>query len=147
MKISLTFNDLDPATAAKMLAQFGGTAAPPAAPAPTQTAPSAPPPPNAAPSAPPAPVAPPVAPAVPAAPPPPAPVAPAAPPAAVPGAPTHQSVLADMQAYAQAGHKAAGAKRLLAKCGITQVTQATPEVLAWLAQAFQSKLPPEHYGA
>lgn len=90
---------------------------------PTPPPPAASPPPTAPPPAapPPAPSAPP----------------PAPPPAPAPSGGLKAEVLAAMQNWSKAGHKAAGIKRVLTKAGIASVSDQTPPAtLEWLKWAF-----------
>lgn len=124
MDISVTINGLTAATAAQLIAQLGGLSAQAFDPAQAtiQHAPAAPPPAAPPPAAP--------MPAVAAPPPPPA--------AAAPANPMLARVNDQMAAYVKArgATGVADAKRVLAQVGATRLTDANPEGLAWLAQAF-----------
>lgn len=144
--ISITISGLTTAEAAATLALIQGSAvgistAGANPPRPTSPSPPAAPPPGPPPSAPPAPAASPPPMAAPPAPPPSAPP-PAPPPAPAPAANgLHGEVLALMQNWSKAGHKAAGIKRVFARAGIPSVSAQTPDAtLEWLKWAF-SPLP------
>jgi hypothetical protein len=126
MKTHLHFEDVSPAQVAAIMAAAHGAGA--AAPQTNVALPPA----GAAPPPPAAPAAPPPAPVAPAAPPP--------PPAPVPAASTPGSdpaLTAKMQQHVQT-HKAASLKHVLAKMGLTKVTDANAEQAAWLHQFFDS---------
>lgn len=123
MDISVTISGLTAVSAANLIAQLGGLSAHAVDPGQSAIA-HAPTPPAPAP----APAA-----GMPAAPAPPAPPAPAA-----PANPMLAQVTQAMQSYS-AARGATGvqdAKKVLAQVGCTRVSDATPEALAWLAQAF-----------
>lgn len=77
-------------------------------------------------------------------PPPPSAASTAPPPAlAAPAAtPEMQTALTAMNAFSKT-HKSAGVKHVLAKCGLTKLTEANAEQLAWLTAVFQSNQLPQ----
>lgn len=118
MDISVTINGLNAVAAANLIAQLGGLSAHATDPVQATIAHAPTPPPAAA---------------APAAPPPPAPPAPTA-----AANPLIASVTQAMQSYS-AARGATGvqdARKVLAQVGCQRVSDATPEQLAWLAQAF-----------
>ena len=121
--ITISFTDLSVEEATKILAAGGAGSKPAVAqmPAPPQghAAPPPPPPPTAA------------------APPPPPPP----PPAAAPTDPLLAQVVNAMEAYAKV-HKVTGARKVLAQVGVGKPSEANPEQLQWLLQAFESMYVP-----
>lgn len=141
--MKFTIETDSPAEAAALIEHIvsrSGRSVAPAAPTPGMSNPASPAPPASVPPvAPPQPVA--AAPA-------PAPTPSAAPPQAapppMPAAPastlTAKQVLDAMGVWKQNGNGVEGVKRVLAKCNITKVPDATPEQLAWLHQVFTNQI-------